>query len=378
MTTVTINGAALKKAVKRLHPAYEKRIIIPILANVLIEVTPASVALTMTNLDLEIQCELLAADDLCDADGSIKVTIPWVMLDGIAGIGAQRVKFDFGADKNGHAQAKITADDATISLNLLCPAEDFPTNEQRWVDFAKDATTTEISHSALNRLLKLSKHCISAEETRYYLNGIYLCSSPENTMRALATDGHRLARIDSEIPWAGPSVILPRHFVPGLLAETANGDNKPLVLSIGEKTGPAFTLQGDGWRYRGKCIDGTFPDYTKVIPSEIHREAPAIRATLCKAQLAKIGFISSERSRAVKLSGLEPGKGKLQIISPDNGSIEIPAQITGGETGFNLNYLLAQAAVTPTFSLVARNGSDPAKIIGEDTRAMWVLMPMRV
>ncbi len=68
----------------------------------------------------------------------------------------------------------------------------------------------------------------------------------------------------------------------------------------------------------------------------------------------------------------------MQIISPDNGSIEIPAQITGGETGFNLNYLLAQAAVTPTFSLVARNGSDPAKIIGEDTRAMWVLMPMRV
>ncbi len=121
MTTVTINGAALKKAVKRLHPAYEKRIIIPILANVLIEVTPASVALTMTNLDLEIQCELLAADDLCDADGSIKVTIPWVMLDGIAGIGAQRVKFDFGADKNGHAQAKITADDATISLNLRNP-----------------------------------------------------------------------------------------------------------------------------------------------------------------------------------------------------------------------------------------------------------------
>ncbi len=273
----------------------------------------------------------------------------------------------------------IMAGRSTFSLATL-PKEDFPV-------MATSEYSSNFSAKApdLRRLFDKAKFAISTEETRYYLNGVYMHVSQGEggkVLRCVATDGHRLARIDAPLPEGAegmPGVIVPRKTV-GELRKLLDDDEATIAVSVSETkvrfATPAITLTS-------KVIDGTFPDYTRVIPTGNTRKLEVDASEFAKA-VDRVATVSSERSRAVKLS-LEEDRLILSVNSPDSGAAEEELAVAYGderlEIGFNAKYLLEIASQVDRENAVFlfNSAADPTLMReGNDTSAVYVVMPMRV
>jgi DNA polymerase-3 subunit beta len=234
-------------------------------------------------------------------------------------------------------------------------------------------------------LFDKSKFAISTEETRYYLNGVYMHVSDSEggkVLRCVATDGHRLARIDADLPEDAsdmPGVIVPRKTV-GELRKLLDEDDMQIAVSVSETkvrfATPEITLTS-------KVIDGTFPDYTRVIPQGNTRKLEVDAADFAKA-VDRVATVSSERSRAVKLS-LDEDRLILSVNAPDSGAAEEELAVAYGderlEIGFNAKYLLEIASQVDRENAVFlfNSSGDPTLMReGNDTSAVYVVMPMRV
>jgi DNA polymerase-3 subunit beta len=273
----------------------------------------------------------------------------------------------------------ITAGRSTFSLATL-PREDFPV-------MASSEYTTNFSAPApqLRRLFDKLKFAISTEETRYYLNGVYMHvahGESSQVLRCVATDGHRLARIDAPLPPGAegmPGVIVPRKTV-GELRKLLDDDEAQIAVSVSETkvrfATPAVTLTS-------KVIDGTFPDYSRVIPTGNARRLEVDASEFARA-VDRVATVSSERSRAVKLS-LDEDRLVLSVNAPDAGAAEEELAVAYGderlEIGFNAKYLLEIAGqVDRENAVFLFNGSGDPTLMreGNDASAIYVVMPMRV
>src|SRR5579871_3287116 len=254
---VTIERSVLLKALGHVHRIVEKRNTIPILSNVLIEAADGKVALKSTDLDLE-ATEQAPADV---AQSGATTVAAHVIYDIVRKLpeGAQ-----VGLDMAGETgQLLVRSGRSKFFLQAL-PASDFP-----------DLTLGEFSHrfvlpgAELKKLIDNSQFAISTEETRYYLNGIYLHTvdvAGKPMLRAVATDGHRLARVETAAPEGSvgmPGVIAPRKAVSEVL-KLLEDTTKEVEIEI--STAKARCRFGDVV-LTTKLIDGTFPDYQRVIPS---------------------------------------------------------------------------------------------------------------
>lgn len=369
----SIERAVLVKAISQAQSVVERRNTIPILANVLIETTEDGVSFRATDLDVEVVDRAPAQVELPGA-----TTVSAVMLNEIAR------KLPDGA------LVQITSDDASgrlavqagrtnFSLATL-PREDFPA-----LAATEYAANFKASASVLRRLFDKAKFAISTEETRYYLNGVYMhVAESENgpALRCVATDGHRLARIDAPLPdGAGdmPGVIVPRKTV-GELRKLLDDDEAEIAVSVSETkirfATPEITLTS-------KVIDGTFPDYSRVIPANNTRRLEVDASDFTRA-VDRVATVSSERSRAVKLS-LESDKLVLSVNAPDSGTAEEELIVGYSdemlEIGFNAKYLHEIAnQVDRDNAVFLLNGPGDAALIreGSDESAIYVVMPMRV
>ena len=237
----------------------------------------------------------------------------------------------------------------------------------------------------LRRLFDKSKFAISTEETRYYLNGVYMHVSEADggkVLRCVATDGHRLARIDADLPPEAdgmPGVIVPRKTV-GELRKLLDDDEAQIAVSVSETkirfATPEITLTS-------KVIDGTFPDYTRVIPQANTKRLEVDASEFAQA-VDRVATVSSERSRAVKLQ-LEEDKLVLSVNAPDSGAAEEELAVAYGddrmEIGFNAKYLLEIASQVDRENAVFlfNSSGDPTVMReGNDQSALYVVMPMRV
>jgi DNA polymerase-3 subunit beta len=237
----------------------------------------------------------------------------------------------------------------------------------------------------LRRLFDKAKFAISTEETRYYLNGVYMHVSQGEggaVLRCVATDGHRLARIDAPLPDGAqgmPGVIVPRKTV-GELRKLLDDDEAQIAVSVSETkvrfATPAITLTS-------KVIDGTFPDYTRVIPTGNTRRLEVDASEFAKA-VDRVATVSSERSRAVKLS-LDEDRLILSVNAPDSGAAEEELAVAYAderlEIGFNAKYLLEIASQVDRENAVFlfNSSGDPTLMReGDDLSAVYVVMPMRV
>jgi len=273
----------------------------------------------------------------------------------------------------------IEAGRSNFSLATL-PKEDFPVMASS--DYA---TNFSAPAPVLRRLFDKSKFAISTEETRYYLNGVYMHVAEADggrVLRCVATDGHRLARIDADLPenaegMAG--VIVPRKTV-GELRKLLDDDEMQIAVSVSETkvrfATPDITLTS-------KVIDGTFPDYTRVIPTGNTRKLEVDAADFAKA-VDRVATVSSERSRAVKLS-LDEDRLVLSVNAPDSGAAEEELAVAYGderlEIGFNAKYLLEIASQVDRENAIFlfNSSGDPTLMReGNDTSAVYVVMPMRV
>ena len=370
----SIERAILLKALAQAQSVVERRNTIPILANVLIEADGAQVSLRATDLDIEVVDK---APAMVERAGS--TTVSAVMLHEIVR------KLPDGAlvsltEDAATGRLTIAAGRSTFSLATL-PREDFPIMANS--DYATNFTANA---KVLRRLFDKAKFAISSEETRYYLNGVYMHvakNADGPTLRCVATDGHRLAQIDAPLPEGAagmPGVIVPRKTVGELRKLLDDDDEAQIAVSVSETkvrfATPAIQLTS-------KVIDGTFPDYTRVIPTGNTRRLEVDAAEFAKA-VDRVATVSSERSRAVKLS-LDEDRLILSVNAPDSGAAEEELAVAYGdehlEIGFNAKYLLEIAGQVDRENAVFlfNSSGDPTLMReGNDMSAIYVVMPMRV
>lgn len=370
---LTIERALLLKSLAHVQSIVERRNTIPILSNLALRATGGGLALSATDMDMDVVESVpcaVAVEGATTAPAHTLYDIVRKLPDGAD------VEIDGGGDKQ---RITVRAGRSTFTLPAL-PIEDFPS-----------IATDQLGHSfmlaapELRSLIDRTRFAISNEETRYYLNGIYLHAASiagVDVLRAVATDGHRLARVELPLPegaFAMPGVILPRKTVSELrklLDETADDIRVEL-------TNTRIRFSFGQIQLSSKLIDGTFPDYERVIPSGNDKILDVDCKRFAEA-VDRVATISTEKSRAVKLS-IDGGTLILSATSAETGTATEELEVSYGsspiEIGFNSRYLLdialqiegesAQFAMADSASpTVVRDGADPS--------AIYVLMPMRV
>jgi DNA polymerase-3 subunit beta len=372
----TIERATLLRCLSHVQSVVERRNTIPILSNVLIEAADGgSVKVMATDLDLQVVETMSAAS--VETAGAITVSAH--LLFDIARKLPEGSQVSLDAADN---QMVIKAGRSRFKLPTL-PRDDFP------VIVEGDLPTSfELPARTLAQMIDATRFAISTEETRYYLNGIFLHVSDDDgpVLKAAATDGHRLARFTIAQPDGAdgmPDVIVPRKAVAELrkLLEEALDGAVMIDLSASKIR---FTLSGEGGVVlTSKLIDGTFPDYSRVIPTG-NDKLLKVDPKLFFQGVDRVATIATEKTRAVKM-GLDNDKVTLSVTSPDNGNAaeELAASYSsdGFEIGFNANYLkdiLGQFDSEEVELHLADAGAPT--LIREDDKspALYVLMPMRV
>lgn len=369
----SIERASLLKAVAQAQSVVERRNTIPILANVLIEAEGDSVQFRATDLDIEVVDRAPAKVERAGATTVSAVTLNEIVR-----------KLPDGSlvtlsEEGASGRLTIQAGRSNFSLATL-PKEDFPVMASS--DYATNFTAPA---PVLRRLFDKAKFAISTEETRYYLNGVYMHVADGDggqVLRCVATDGHRLARIDAPLPEGAAGmagVIVPRKTV-GEMRKLLDDDDLQVAVSVSDTkvrfATPNITLTS-------KVIDGTFPDYTRVIPTGNTRKMEVDAAEFARA-VDRVATVSSERSRAVKLQ-LDEDRLILSVNAPDSGAAEEELIVAYAderlEIGFNAKYLLEIANQVDRENAVFmfNSSGDPTLMReGNDMSAVYVVMPMRV
>ena len=370
---ISIERGTLLKAVAQAQSVVERRNTIPILANVLIEAEGDQVQFRATDLDVEVVDKANAQVERAGA-----TTVAATTLHEIVRKLPDGALVTLTADS---AAGRLTVEAGRSNFSLATlPKEDFPVmaSSEYQSNFSAPATM-------LRRLFDKSKFAISTEETRYYLNGVYMHvadGEDGKVLRCVATDGHRLARIDADLPAGAedmPGVIVPRKTV-AELRKLLDDDDMQIAVSVSETkvrfATPSITLTS-------KVIDGTFPDYSRVIPQNNTRRMEVDAADFAKA-VDRVATVSSERSRAVKMQ-LDEDRLVLSVNAPDSGAAEEELAVAYNderlEIGFNAKYLLEIASQVDRENAVFmfNSSGDPTLMReGSDTSAVYVVMPMRV
>jgi DNA polymerase III subunit beta len=374
---LTIERAALLRALSHVQSVVERRTTIPILSNVLLRAEGGQLALSATDMDLEIVERVpasIARDGLTTAPAHTLYDIVRKLREGA------QVEVETPGGRN---ELALRSGRSTFTLACL-PPEDYPVMAAGDLPHHFVLTSGE-----LRSLIDRTRFAISTEETRYYLNGIYLHATKNNevpVVRAVATDGHRLARVEMTAPEGAagmPGIIIPRKAVLELRKLVEEGDEE---VQIGLSETKVRCAVGAA-ALTSKLIDGTFPDYDRVIPAGNDK----ILEVDCKAfaeAVDRVSTISTERSRAVKLA-IDRGNLIVSATSPENGSaveeLEVRYQSTPLEIGFNSRYLLDitdQIAGEYVQFQMADAGSPTilrdAAAEANGMSALYVLMPMRV
>lgn len=369
----TVERAHLLKALTHVHRVVERRNTIPILSNVLIRAEGGSLKLKATDLDLEVTESIAAV--VSEPGGT---TVPAHTIYDIVRKLPDGSQIEIVTRPDG-ATVDVRAGRSRFTLQML-PESDFP-------DLTAEAMTNRFNLPAaqLKRLIDRTQFAISTEETRYYLNGIFLHTveaGGDLRFRAVATDGHRLAQAETVAPSGSegmPGIIVPRKTV-GEIQKLIEDPEASISVELSDAK--IRVTIGDVV-LTSKLIDGTFPDYGRVIPQGNDKELKIDRDEFAQA-VDRVSTISSERGRAVKLA-LSEGKLILTVNNPDSGSAteELSADYEAEplDIGFNSRYLLDIASQLQGDTAVFRL-ADPGSptLISDlsDREALYVLMPMRV
>ena len=370
---ISIERAALLRSLAHVQSVVERRNAIPILSNVLIQASGATLRLNTTDMDISIVEATEAAVPVAGA-----TTTPVHTLHDIVRKLPEGAQVELALEEDGNRLA-LRAGRSNFRLSCL-PREDFPAIEGHDMphEFAMSAAD-------LRTVIDRTRFAISTEETRYYLNGIYWHAREENgvqLLRAVATDGHRLARLEMPLPEGAagmPGVIVPRKTVNELHRLIAEAE---AAVQVGLSENKIRFSFGD-IELTSKLIDGTFPDYERVIPTG-NDKAMTVPTKSFRDAVDRVSTISTEKSRAVKLM-LGHGNLTLQATSPDAGSATEELEIAYGdedmEIGFNARYLLDIATQIEGEELkfeLADSGSPTVIRDLADEASLYVLMPMRV
>ncbi len=369
---ITLERAALLKSLSHVQSVVERKNTIPILANVMIRANGDEVSFVATDMEIEVN-ETAAA--VVAKSGAI--TAPAHTLYEIVRKLPEGAQVEMSAVSAG--QIVLSSGRSQFKLGCL-PVEDFP----KMPDGDHKHKFT-LSSEDLRGLIDRTRFAISAEETRYYLNGIYLHATKADkvdVLRAVATDGHRLARVEMPAPQGAKGlagIIIPRKTV-GEVRKMLDEATGLIEIALSESK---VRFSFDNIVITSKLIDGTFPDYERVIPQGNDRLLDA-NARLFAAAVDRVATISSEKSRGVKLA-LSEGLLMVSASAPEAGSaseeLEVSYDGASMEIGFNARYLLDILMQIEGEGVRFHLADSAAPAIVQDVAdasALYVLMPMRV
>ena len=369
---LSIERAALLRSLNHVQSVVERRNTIPILSNVMMKAEDGTLSLSTTDMDLEIN-ESVAAN-VSDAGAT---TAPAHTLHDIVRKLPDGSDVELNLNAEG-TQMVVKAGRSQFKLSCL-PTTDFPE-----IGAGDLPTSFSLPAADLRALIDRTKFAMSTEETRYYLNGIYLHEADQEgvaVLRAVATDGHRLAQFEMPLPdgAAGmPGIIIPRKAI-GELRKLSEDAADAIQITLSENK---IRFAFDHIILTSKLIDGTFPDYQRVIP-EGNDKIVEVDSKLLTSAVDRVSTISDGKSRAIKINL----NGKLMTISASSaeaGSATEEFEVNGEtdiEIGFNAKYLLDITSqiegegcrftlADPASPTIIQDNSDPS--------ALYVLMPLRV
>lgn len=366
-----IEKNSLIKSLGHVQGVVERRNTMLILANVLIEAEGDRIRLTTTDMELEF-VEELGAEVIQPG----KVTAPAVLIHDYVR------KLDDGSQ----VEVSLSSDGERLwlrsgrsSLNQpTMPAGDFPLMDKE--DFTHHFT---ISALDMRGLFERARFAISTEETRYYLNGVYFHATEDaKQIRAVATDGHRMARIERPLPQGAekmPAVIVPRKTV-SELGKLLDEGNQDVSVSVGQNK---IRFEMGDLTLSSKLIDGRFPDYERVIPKQ-NKIQLDVDQKLLRNAIDRVSTVSTERTRTVKMK-IEGGRAILTAAGQDHGEAEEEIAVEFRHdpltVGFNSRYLMdiLSNISGPRANFLMDVDTSPIIITDpDDTTMLFLLMPLRV
>ena len=349
----------------------EKRQTLPVLSNVMLTANHNNLSVTATDLEVEI----VASVEL-DISEAGQITLParkFIDICRALPEGAQ-LELSFNAEKE---RAMIRSGKSRFSLATL-PVGDFPNIED-----VSGAFSFEVPQRVLKNLIDKTQFSMAQQDVRYYLNGL-LFEVGNNILRAVATDGHRLAYCESDAtvsPSEKRQVILPRKGVVELSKLLENSEDATAEMVIGSNH---IRVNLAHIQFTSKLVDGQFPDYDRVIPKNSDKEVIANRDVLRQA-LVRTSILSNEKYRGIRIR-IQPGLLQAQAHNPEmeeaEEEIEVSYQGSELEIGFNVNYLLDALAAVPTDTarVMFSDANSSCLILPEDDSegCQYVVMPMRL
>ena len=357
----------LLKPIQAVVGVVERRQTMPILANLLLTVTDGNLSVTATDLEVE-----LVAKTAVDVKEKGEVTVPARKLVDICRALPEGAKVSVSLERE---RLTVKSGRSRFTLATL-PAAEFPA-----VEDIKAQRSVNLPQKELRELIERTHFSMAQQDVRYYLNGLLLETSPKR-VRAVATDGHRLAMCDlnAEVPdLPALQVIVPRKGVLELQRLLADGE-EPARVSFGTNH---VRVELSGLRFTSKLIDGRFPDYERVVPKGGDKDIIADRQVLRDA-LGRTAILSNEKYRGVRLQ-LGPNRLKVLAHNPEQEEAEdeVEVQYKGPELeiGFNVSYLMDALAALHTeqvkITLTDANSSCLIRHPDNDT-SRYVVMPMRL
>ncbi len=369
---LSIDRAALLRSLNHVQSVVERRNTIPILSNVLMKAEDGVLSLSSTDMDLEIN-ESVAAN-IIDAGAT---TAPAHTLHDIIRKLPDGSEVEIALNAEG-TQMVVSSGRSQFKLSCL-PVADFPE-----ISAGDLPNGFSIPAADLRALIDRTKFAMSTEETRYYLNGIYVHEADNDgvkVLRAVSTDGHRLARFEMPLPEGAagmPGVIVPRKAV-GELRKLIEDAADVIQITLSENK---IRFSFDHVVLTSKLIDGTFPDYQRVIPQGNDKIVEVDPKVFTRA-IDRVSTISDGKSRALKIA-LAGKQMTLSASSPEAGSATEEMEVNGDSTmeiGFNAKYLLditSQIEGEGCRLTLADSASPTIIQDNSDPSALYVLMPLRV
>jgi len=371
-----INSTDLLKALSHIHGIVEVRHTLPILSNIILEAKDDKLILSSTNLDIYCS-DKIKAEVLQSGEVSVSAVTFFEIIKRLPS-GSEVLMIM----EEGENEIRLTCGRSKFNLSTL-KTDDFPI-----ISDSDLSTNFVLSADELTRIIDKTKFAVSNEETRYYLNGIFLHKAERNSiqfLRAVATDGHRLAQYDIPLPQGAEDItgiIIPKKTIYELrkVLDDANGD---VSVSLNENK---IKFSFNDLKVVSKVIDGTFPDYTKVIPQKNDKNFKTNNSDLKNAidRVSAVAANEESKSKAIKFC-IENNSLSLSVESQSKGSANemIDVNYSGDKVdiGFNSKYIIdiCNEVDGDEISISLSDSISPAIILDKtDENLFFVLMPMRI
>lgn len=345
----------------------ERRQTLPVLANLLVQVRDGQLALTGTDLEVEMVARV-AVEDAGDGETTIPARKLFDIIRALPD--GSRVTVSQSAEK-----VTVQAGRSRFTLATL-PANDFPS-----IDEVEATERVTVPESTLKELIERTSFAMAQQDVRYYLNGL-LFDLREGNLRCVATDGHRLALCEAEYEGgvqAKRQIIVPRKGVTELQRLLEGGDRE-VELEMGRGH---LRVKRNDVTFTSKLIDGRFPDYEAVVPIGADQQVTVDREVL-RASLQRAAILSNEKYRGVRIE-VSPGQLKISAHNPEQEEaqeeIEAETRVDGLSVGFNVNYLLdALTALKEEQVILAMRDANSSALVREasNERCRHVVMPLRL